>query len=152
MTACNPGGHRRYFALVDGVPAGAADYRSTLELAAKANAAAFTVKPTIQVQGSTLPAGSAADFEHDCDHPCATNSSLTGSMARSLWPATSGKRPPSTPAGLHLTGRGTSLDGRRQVRASRTAKPGEVPEVFGARLADLLRARGAEALLTSTEE
>jgi hypothetical protein len=71
----------RVLLLVDGVPAGAAAYRSTLELTTNANAAAFTVKLTIQVQGSTLPAGSAADFEPDCDHPCATNSSLTGSMA-----------------------------------------------------------------------
>ncbi|MBD2897848.1 hypothetical protein amrb99_68150 [Actinomadura sp. RB99] len=49
-----------------------------LELTTKANSAAFTVKLTIQVQSSGLPAGSGADFEPDCDHPCATNSSLSG--------------------------------------------------------------------------
>lgn len=52
-----------------------------------------------------------------------------------------------TSAGLRLVGSVTSLDGRHQVRASRTAGPEEYPEVLGARLADLLRARGVEALL-----
>ncbi|MGI5200494.1 hydroxymethylbilane synthase [Spirillospora sp. CA-108201] len=57
-----------------------------------------------------------------------------------------------TSAGLRLSGSVTSLDGRRQVRASRTAGPCETPEMLGARLADLLRARGADALLPRTEE
>ncbi|MEU4828526.1 hydroxymethylbilane synthase [Actinomadura sp. NPDC023710] len=57
-----------------------------------------------------------------------------------------------TSAGLRLAGSVTSLDGRHQVRASRTAGLCETPEMLGAGLADLLRARGADALLPRTEE
>ncbi|MEV4000661.1 hypothetical protein [Actinomadura sp. NPDC049753] len=57
-----------------------------------------------------------------------------------------------TSAGLQLTGSVTSLDGRHQVRASRTAGPRESPEMLGARLSDLLRARGADAMLPRTQE
>ncbi|MGW2310876.1 hypothetical protein [Actinomadura luteofluorescens] len=55
-------------------------------------------------------------------------------------------------AGLRLTGSVTSLDGRYQIRVSDIAGRGESPEELGARLADLLRARGADALLPRTKK
>ncbi|GAA2309849.1 hydroxymethylbilane synthase [Actinomadura luteofluorescens] len=54
--------------------------------------------------------------------------------------------------GLRLTGSVTSLDGREQIRVSDIAGRGEFPEELGARLADLLRARGADALLPRTKK